>query len=209
MAETSMLPLRAKDFWSSAVFFVNNGKDGHLNKAHVQYREACLANLAKEAKRCVLDNGNMPQLPALSEMDKAEMDEFLEHVLLICGVLGINVFQKPAAVAPSTRLLSIRAKGLTATGYEVDDRFVVQAGSQSPKEPAPTVPASVQKLRQSLLSQGVFVDENDRYRVVQDYTFSSPSMAAAVMLPRTANGRIAWKDDAGRTLRDIQEEATS
>ena len=181
---------KAKDFWSAEIFFIDNGKDDHLNKAHVQYLEARLVALAKEAKRCDLDNANVPQLPALSEMEKAEMDEFLEQMLMICGVLGINVFQKAAGVVPSTRVLYLKAKGLMATGYEVDDGFVVQAGSQSPDEPAPTIPASVQKLRQSLLLQGVFVDEKDGYRVIQDYTFSSPSLAAAVMLARSANGGL-------------------
>jgi hypothetical protein len=182
---------KAKDFWSMAVFFINNGKDDHLNKAHVQYLESRLAALAREARRCILDNANMPQLPALSEMDTAEIDEFLDQTLLICGVLGVNVFQKAASIAPSTRLLFINVKGLNATGYEVDDGFVVRAGSQSPKEPAPTVPASVEKLRQIVVSEGVFEDERDRYRVVQDYTFSSPSLAAAVMLARSALSRPA------------------
>lgn len=136
------------------------------------------------------------------------MDVFLEQMLLILGVLGINVFQKAAGVIPSTRLLYIKAKGLTAAGYEVDDGFVVQAGSESPKEPAPTIPSSVQKLRQTLLSQGVFLDAKDRYRVIQDYTFSSPSLAAAVLLARSANGRTEWKDDRGRTLKEIQGEAS-
>ena len=74
-------------------------------------------------------------------------------------------------------------------------------------EAAPTCPASVEKLRQNLLSQGVFVDAKDRYRVIQDYTFSSPSLAAAVLLARSANGRIEWKDDSGRTLKELQEES--
>ncbi len=77
-----------------AVFFINNGKDDHLNKAHVQYLKSRLASLTRGARRCILDNANMPQLPALCEMDTAEMDEFLDQTLLICGVLGINVFQK-------------------------------------------------------------------------------------------------------------------
>ena len=204
VADRLITHYKLKDFWSSAVFFIN--KDDHLNKAHVQYLEAVLISLAMEAKRCVLENGNSPQRPALSEMDKADMEVFLDQMLLILGVLGISVFQKAAGVVPSTRLLYIKAKGLTATGYEVDDGFVVQAGSQSPKEPAPTIPTSVQKLRQSLLSQGVFADENDRFRVVQDYTFSSPSLAASVMLARSANGRVEWKDDKGKTLKQIQEE---
>ena len=39
-----------KDFWSAVIFFINNGKDDHLNKAHVQYLEARLVSLANEAK---------------------------------------------------------------------------------------------------------------------------------------------------------------
>ena len=199
---------KAKDFWTTAVFFINNGKDDHLNKAHVQYLEARLVSLAKDVKRCVLDNANAPQRPALSEMDTADMEVFLEQMLQIFGVLGINVFQKAASAAQSTSLLHIQAgDGLTdATGYEVDGGFVVRAGPTSRKEPGPTTPAHVLRMRQNLLAQGVFADEKDRYRIVQDYTFDSPSMAAAVMLARSANGRIEWKNDQDRTLKEIQEE---
>src|SRR5579863_1542509 len=64
-----------------------------------QYLEARLVSLAKDAKRCVLENANVPQLPALSEMDTADMEVFLEQMLLICGVLGINFFQKPTGLS--------------------------------------------------------------------------------------------------------------
>ena len=130
---------KAKDFWTTAVFFINNGKDDHLNKAHVQYLEARLVSLAKDVKRCVLDNANAPQRPALSEMDTADMEVFLEQMLQIFGVLGINVFQKAASAAQSTSLLHIQAgDGLTdATGYEVDGGFVVRAGPTSRIEPGP------------------------------------------------------------------------
>jgi hypothetical protein len=65
-----------KDFWTSLILFTS--KDENLNKAHVQYLEARLTALARDAKRCLLDNGNVPQLPSLSEADTAEMEGFLE-----------------------------------------------------------------------------------------------------------------------------------
>jgi hypothetical protein len=40
----------------------------------------------------------------------------------------------------------------------------------------------------------------------QDYLFNSPSTAAGVVQGRSANGRIDWKDNSGRTLREFQEE---
>jgi hypothetical protein len=42
------------------------------------------------------------------------------------------------------------------------------------------------------------------YQFTQDYSFSAPSTAAAVVLGRSANGRIEWKAADGRTLKEIQ-----
>ncbi len=56
-----------------------------------------------------------------------------------------------------------------------------------------------------LMEQGVLVDAGEFLELAQDYEFNSPSTAAGVMLGRSANGRIEWKDRDGRTLRGIQE----
>ncbi len=50
-----------KDFWTWTVFFVS--KDVSLNKAHVQYLESRLIQLAAEAKRVSLENQTVPQPP--------------------------------------------------------------------------------------------------------------------------------------------------
>src|SRR5439155_20186229 len=70
-----------RDFWTSLILFTS--KDESLNKAHVQYLESRLVTLAREAKRYVLDNISVPQLPSMTEADTAEMDTFLEEMLLI------------------------------------------------------------------------------------------------------------------------------
>jgi hypothetical protein len=196
---------KTKDFWTTVVFFTS--KDDNLNKAHVQYLEAKLVARALDAKRCRLDNGNAPTLPSLSEADIADMEEFLVQMLLIYPVIGVNVFQRPEAAAAHVSVLHAKAKGLSARGYETSDGFVVLAGSESPKEHVESTNDYVVAIRKHLLEQGLFADAGDRLRLVQDYTFSSPSAAAAVMLARTANGRIEWKDDQGRPLKDLQAAA--
>jgi hypothetical protein len=70
-----------KDFWTQVIAFIS--KDDNLNKAHVQYLESRLVALAAEAKRFTLDNGNTPSAPSLSEADIAEMDAFLDEMLLV------------------------------------------------------------------------------------------------------------------------------
>jgi hypothetical protein len=58
--------------------------------------------------------------------------------------------------------------------------------------------------------QGVLKPDEAGYVLTQDYTFSSPSMAAGALLGRSAHGRIEWKAKDGRTLKELQEpEATS
>lgn len=196
-----------KDFWTYAVFFVSNNE--HLNKAHIQYLESRLIAMAKEAKRCVLDNANTPVLPSMSEMDVADAEGFLDELLLCLPVIGLNVFAKPSAPKKKHALkLTLRGSGATAEGYEAADGFVVLAGGVSRKSAVKAIHKHIVDLRKRLLETGVFVTDGDHYRLAQDYTFNSPSLAAAVMMARNANGRTEWKAADGRTLKQIQEASS-
>ena len=197
-----------KDFWTRAVCFV--AAPGQLNKAHVQFLEANLVRLAKAAKRMPLDNGNAPAEPTLSEADRADMLVFLAHMLGMLPVLGVQAFeQAPPAIAAAATLLSCKGKGVLATGYESSQGFVVKAGSHAVPDAVPSMQQHVRcmfDLRQELIGNGVLAAETGGYRFSQDYVFTSPSTAAAVVLGRSTNGRIEWKDAQGRTLKELQAQ---
>ncbi len=192
-----------KDFWTHAVVFTS--KDQNLNKAHVKYLEARLVQLAAEAKRAELDNTNIPQLPALSEADKADAEAFLQDMLLCLPILGINVFEKAQAHSDKSCDLILSAKGIEARGQYTPEGFLVCAGSQAVKEEVPSIHYFLKELRRVLLEKRVFVDDGTCYRLTQDYIFSSPSTAAGVLLGRPANGLLEWKDKNGRTLKEVQK----
>lgn len=193
-----------KDFWTHAAVFIS--KDQNLNKAHVQYLEASLIALANEAKRCELDNGNVPQLPALSEADAADAEGFLDDVLLCLPVVGINFFEKAKAPKAKGRDLMLKSKGIEARGTDSPEGFVVRAGSTAVKSAAPSIQAFLVELRQALEDKGVLTDVGNVFRLAQDYSFNSPSTAAGVLLGRSANGRTEWKDKKGHSLKEIQEQ---
>ena len=157
-----------------------------------------------------LDNANQPAEPSLSEADRADMEVFLGHMLGMLPVLGVHAFEQ-APKAPAAKagpVLTCKGKGVVATGYEASQGFVVKTGSQAVAEAVPSLAQHVRgmyDLRQELIANGVMALEGSVYRFTQDYSFSSPSTAAAVVLGRSANGRIEWKDAQGRTLKDIQE----
>ena len=94
--------------------FVSNS--GDLNRAHVTWLEHVLVKFAAEAKRCHLDNGNVPQEPVLSEAEKADTKGFLKEILQILPLVGLRVFEMPKAVAaPHASDPSHKVKPLSVT----------------------------------------------------------------------------------------------
>ena len=86
-----------KDFWDWGVVFVSTS--GGLNRAHVTWLEYALVNRAVQTKRCRLDNGNVPQEPALTEAEKADTQGFLKEILQILPLVGLRVFEFATPVA--------------------------------------------------------------------------------------------------------------
>ena len=197
-----------KDFWARAVFFVAGM--GQLNKAHVQFLEARLVALAKAAKQVTLENGNSPAEPSLSEADRADLEVFLQNMLGILPVLGVHAFEQDTGAQARTGgpTLTCQGKGITATGEETSRGFKVFADSFAAKTEVASLKDHFPRVcehRIELQKNGVLIPDGDRLRFTQDFTFTSPSLAAAVVLGRTANGRIEWKTTGGQTLKQLQE----
>jgi hypothetical protein len=197
---------RDKDFWTTLTLFTSGTEN--LNKAHIQFLESRLIELARAAKRADLDNQNSPQLPNLSEADQAEMETFLEEMLLIYPVLGLTAFESVKPQQPASTKLWIRAKGVTASGFDTAAGFIVTRGSQAVIDWTPSAHEYAKEHRDSLLQRGVLAPNGDHYVFTQDYTFDSPSGASQVIQGRTSNGRIDWKDEHGNTLKDLQQRPT-
>lgn len=193
-----------KDFWTNTLCFTSS--TGQLNKAQIRYLEHCLVMLAAKAKRVSLENAVNPSQPTLSEVDKAEMDVFLSHMLEMLPVLGVTAFEQPATPMQQQTRLFISTKGINAKGYESSQGFVVEEGSQVISDEVPSMPAPMSQLRQELKNRGVLVEGNGCWVFSQNYSFKSPSSAAAVVMGRSANGRVEWKTRSGTTLKALQSE---
>ncbi len=90
----------------------------------------------------------------------------------------------------------LSGRGGSATGYPLDsDNFIVYAGSKISKDVTDGYPQNYANLRDSLIADGVIVDGI----FAHDYTFTSSSAAACIILGRSANGRKEWTLLDGRT----------
>ena len=199
-----------KDFWTRFVAFTSTNEG--LNKAHVRYLESRLVELAKTANQWSLDNSTAPSPPPLSEPDRADAEWFLQEMLVIFPLLGVDAFETAAGQArePDTaeceQVLVLNERGAKARGREVGDGFVVFQGSHARATEVASIHEYTRDFRQQLLERDVLRVEGDSLIFTQDFRFNSPSTAAGVLVGGSANGRITWKDEQGRTLKALQEE---
>lgn len=197
--------LSGKEFWNETILFIS--KDNYLNKAHIKYIENRLYTLAKNANRYQVENSVVPTPSSISEMDIAEMEEFIANIKMLTSTLGHKVFEAKREIKSEqieTAFCIKNTKGTDAKGEPTSEGFVVFKGSKAAFQSTPSISESFRKLRLSLIDKGILRQRDDFYEFTEDYIFSSPSTASSVVLGRSSNGLIDWKREDGRTLRDFE-----
>lgn len=86
-------------------------------------------------------------------------------------------------------------------------RFVVFAGSQARLEEKNSVPRRNKALRRQLVEKSLFKKNGGHYMLTADIEFDSPSQAAGVLLGRSSNGLLEWKNASGELGDALDREA--
>lgn len=201
--------VKEKDFWNETIVFIS--KDDNLNKAHIKYLENRLHEIATAADRFELVNYQKPTQSSISESDKAEMEEFLSNVLTLISTLGYNAFEKirqnelKSLVEAEEELFYISSvRGANGIGKSTSEGFVVFENSQVADPITNSYPKTMQKLRNSLISEGIIIKQQNKLFLKRDYLFSSSSSAAMIIMGRSANGLTEWKMKSGKTLQEYE-----
>ncbi|CFX18414.1 conserved protein of unknown function [Candidatus Filomicrobium marinum] len=188
-----------KDWWTTAVLITSTANN--LHKAHVKYLEARLIEVARDVGRVALGNGTNPAKPGLSEAAKSNMEAFLDYLFMVLPALRVDMFMRntrPAEASSSTRSgttpefkLASKRHGLNATAVLRDGEFIVLAGSLA-RIRWEGVSSTYTSLYEELRRSGVLREQGDHCVFTENYAFSSPSAAAAVVSGRSTNGTTAW-----------------
>mgnify|MGYP003384759251 CR=1 FL=1 len=192
--------------WSQLVAFIS--KDENLTKAHIRYLENELIQRARHTKQALVLN-NAVSGSSLPESDQAEMNVYLDKMLQLLPILGVDAFKalperslSESAVSEDTLHCSI--KGLQATGRLSNNGLVVFEGSQAVKEDRQSS-IRIRAKREQYIESGLLEDREDHFVFTQDFEFSSPSAAAAVIRGGSTNGLKYWKDGNGVSLKELGE----
>jgi hypothetical protein len=216
IGETEYLRSRLKQHiaerdFESAICFLS--KDELLTKGHVKYLESRLISLAHLANNSHVENITNPQLSRLSEADISDMEYFIDQIRLILPAVGLNTLVEAvprtsgtALQVSSSEMYKVKSKTLSATMVEIDNAFVVMAGSEASFTANKSMSTGWSKLRKKLLDAGILKSDGKRLLFKEDAIFSSPSAAASVILGRQAPGPLVWISVTGESYKDVQEK---
>ena len=197
----------SEDFWNDIVMFTSNGVP--LNKAHVKNMENKLYKMAKSAERFRVENNNEPTRSTLSEEDEDRIDGFIEKIKLIVKPLGYNLFEPIAYNTMNDNEIALeklicQGRDYKAYGYRVDNGFTVLKGSKIKKEIGATIPKIIERIQRLREANNDRISESV---LVEDVLLSSPSSAADFVAGSNCNGLEYWKNENGKTLKQIEEDA--
>ena len=198
--------LKDAEYWSDCIAVIS--KDNLLNKAHVKYLENKFYSLAKESGRSIVINGNVPTCSSISEYDEAMLLEFISNAKLLVNALGYKIFDLLEESSMKKQNAQVNfyiksSRGADAKGVVVSDGFAVLKDSVITQNTVQSMSGSLVQLRQNLIDKGII---NSEYKFTKDHIFTSPSLAAAVVMGRNANGRTEWKTEENKSLKAIEEE---
>ena len=200
-------PKKGKEFWTEVVAVTS--KDANLNKAHILYLEARLAELADEADRATLDNrtGLSTDKSVLSRADLATAESFLENALICLQALGIHEFE-PLSRSDEKPIFTFRRGKVTARLMSLPGGFAVLAGSRARiSESKRFKGTSAERLRDDLIARGSLKQvEGSLYEFMHVCRFKSAGIAGTICYGTFGPDRSSWIGPDGRTLKQWQDE---
>lgn len=198
---------RKKEFWAEAIAFTTT--DNSFGATEISWLENKFCNLAIDAKRCVVMNGNEPPPGNVSEEKLSELEERVEFARLILNAIGYKMFEPlkkflpPPAVESDEEIFYLLreikrlGKKISAQMIRTSTGYKVLAGSDvSPLDDEKHLSARLKELRHSeKVSDG---------KLLEDLEFSSPSGAAMFVLGMSSDGRLDWKTKDGVPLKNLE-----
>ena len=149
-------------------------------------------------------------LPLVRQAFRAFVDERINDTLKSALARDAGAGEQPPEAQPPVTFpvnvfMRKTVDQLDARGRQEEQGFVLLAGSQMKKRPSTSLRGSDAAIRDSMLSNGILVDDNSGfYCLTRDYGFHSSSAAARLVLGnKGTSGLTTWRDAEGRTLKQL------
>lgn len=214
-----------KEFWNEVIIFVS--KDENLTKSHVKYLESRLIQVSFSTKRYKIENYNQSQPSSLPPADRDAMEEFLTYIRLLIGVFGHKLLEEVTSVKTNYRNIIgkevtdiskevgvtddkqeyfLSVTGIKAKALQTDEGIVVLEGSEAAKDIMNSLQYGHRELREKLINNGTLKVNNGKYSFQSNTLFNSPTQAAAIIVGYSINGPANWKNNSGKSLKQVEQD---
>lgn len=189
--------------WNEVVCFTT--QNDAFGPTEISYLENRFTNLAENAGRYIVKNGNEPTLGNITEEKESEMEEFIEYARIIMGVLGHKVFEPLIKKDETTEELIIEKDSpiftyqgkFNARGKMTNEGFVILKGSEFGNKLFPSASKSTVRNRQ------LYSNKIINNKTTDDLLFTSQSAAAGFVGGSSLSGNDLWKNDDRKSPKDI------
>jgi len=196
-----------KDYWTEAVVFTTSNNS--FGPTEISYLENRFCNLAMEANRYNVKNGNDPTSGNVTEEKESELEEFIDYAKIVMGTFGHKIFEPIVAMTSviatesvqtdEEPMLYLKTTKANAKGRRTNEGFVVFKGCTVSENPTKSCPDTIKHLREQYTEK---IDENNV--LSEDVLFKSPSAAAGFITYASANGLTMWVTDEGKSLKEME-----
>lgn len=186
---------------------------------HLNQKERVMKD---ELPRAKIDAENEPNISLVDhfvkrmtkvnfEISHGDATDFIKSIKLIQAPFGSSpqislasvtvtpnislVAQPRPPVAKGTNLALTKMGRVIARGYEAQNGFVVETGSQAVTQLHKSAGEKIEKLRLDMIRQGKFQQTSEGLFLTCDHVFNSSSQAACVFLGCSASGPREWKKE--------------
>ncbi|MCD7893714.1 MAG: GIY-YIG nuclease family protein [Erysipelotrichaceae bacterium] len=188
--------------WTEAVMVTTTNNS--FGPTEISYLENRFCNLAIDAGRYQVKNGNEPSLGNITEETESELEEFIDCAKIVIGTLGHKVFEPlmpQSSDIDDEPILYMKYKNSCASGKRTNEGFIIFKGSVITSTTTKSCPENILKLRKKHINK-----INDKNELISDLLMTSPSTAAGFIGGASLNGFTVWHDDQGKSLKQLEEQ---
>ncbi len=187
--------------WTEVVMFTTTNNS--FGPTEISYLENRFCNLALDAGRYRVKNGNDPNPGNITEETESELEEFIDYAKIVMGALGHKVFEPLISTELESEkdepTLFMEYGQATASGRRTSEGFVIFKGSVINPKLTKSCPRNVLKAREKFADK---IDSN--YTLTADVLMTSPSAAAGFVGGASLSGNTLWHNEAGRALKELE-----
>jgi len=197
-----------KDFWNIAIAFTY--KDGTLNESDINFIERELINEAKVAWRYKIKNWNWWNNWLIQEYRIPDMIEFINDLKILLESLGFKLFKKLVdnkELENEDNIYYLTARWSNAKWVYTNEWFIVLKWSRWPKTLVDSMIKNkwyAFRNRPKLMEKWIIKEDGDEIVFQEDYLFKSPSWASDIIVWRSTNWWLLWKNKKWITLDEIE-----